>query len=164
MCKIVSSFFLVMAILLCSAMPAVGASSIDLVRLVERAYRDYAWVAIFGVVVESDMKPLASEQVSVLRQYFTSDLVKAISEDQKLAESSGGVGSIDFDILFDSQDPSASDLTIEADGPYVVLACFKQLGRKKCVTFIGSFELGSMKIRDIRYENGLSLRKLLKLS
>ena len=162
--QMIAAGFLMLAGWVCSAMPVAATSSNDFLLRVEKAYKNYSWVAIFGVSMDSKMEPLANEQISVLRQYFTNDLAKAIAEDRRLAESSGGVGNIDFDILFDSQDPSASDLVIEVKNPYEVVACFKQMHQKKCVTFLGSVESGSTKIRDIWYENGCSLRKLLKLS
>jgi hypothetical protein len=146
-----------------NAIPAAAASSNDLLHRVEEAYKNYAWVAVFGVTVDSTMRPLADEKIFVLRQYFTEDLANAIVRERQLDESSGGVGNIDFEILFDSQDPSASDLTIEPIGAYEVVACFKQMSQKKCVTFVGSAESGAIKIRDIKYENGYSIRQLLKL-
>ncbi|MFZ4878879.1 hypothetical protein ACL9RI_27750, partial [Janthinobacterium sp. Mn2066] len=59
---------------------------------------------------------------------------------------------MDFDILFDSQDPNVSELTVQDAPSPGVLACFKVAdGTRKCLSFVGSNVHGAPRIADIVY-------------
>lgn len=149
-------------------MPVAAAPSVDTTRLsklVSDLYARYAWVAIFSITPAPNAVPLAKAKSAELQTIFVPDLAKAIWDDAQCAEKRGEICTLDFDILFDSQDPSASDLTVKSDAHgSEALACFKVAeGASKCLTFVGADIRGSTRVADIVYPGQRSLRQLLGL-
>ncbi|TBR36729.1 MULTISPECIES: hypothetical protein [Dyella] len=143
-----------------------AAKEVALGALAEAAYKQYAWVAVFGTTQPAGSVPLALESQVKLKEIFASDLARALKEDSQCAERSQEVCKIDFDILYDSQDPFAADLAFKLapDGGSVE-ACFKDAsGNQQCLTLVGGCDQGRERIADIIYPGHASLRQTLGLS
>jgi hypothetical protein len=137
----------------------------EIMGLLSGLYQRYAWVAVFSVDSPAGKVPLARASRKELSEVFAADLALAIWNDSQCAEKRGEICVLDFDVLFDSQDPSARDLVIEP-GKQVAEArvCFKDAAdARRCVTFSGASINGAIRITDIRYPGGQSLRQLLRL-
>jgi hypothetical protein len=135
-----------------------------LLPLVEGLYKRYATQAI-----PSSKRPPMQEKTlhraspNILRRIFVSDLAVAIQADAACADTDG-VCSIDFDLMYDSQDPIANDLAINEINFRTVEACFSREGADRiCVSYRGRPEGGEMKIADVIYRDGSSLLQLLHL-
>lgn len=136
-------------------------------NLVTSTYKEYAWMTIFAPIQdESTLRPLSQERLSKLKQIFADDLAVAIFNDARRASKTGEVGVLDFDILFDSQDPDARNLLIRTKTPQIVEVCFvDQTERQRCLEFLGTGDKNDTRIRDIRYDQtGRSIRAILKLN
>lgn len=143
-----------------------GEHDLSLEKLVASVYKEYAWTVLFGVETRLDSAiPLSQEPKAKLKRIFTDDLAIAISTDARCTKKTSEICLLDFDILFDSQDPAASDLSIRSITEHAVEVCFiVQSDSRRCVKFIGVKEAKGERIRDIRYDNtGSSLRDILKL-
>jgi hypothetical protein len=148
--------------------PVTSAHSADAARLsklVSELYARYAWVAMFSITPPPNAAPLSKAKSAELQATFVPDLAKAIWDDAQCAEKRGEICTLDFDILFDSQDPSASDLTVKSDAHgSEAVACFKVVeGASKCLTFVGADVRGATRVADIVYPGQRSLRQLLGL-
>ncbi len=73
--------------------------------VVEKLYQDYAWVVLMD---NSDLVGLADQPEIELSKYFTASLSSLISKDHKCAEETQDVCNLDFDPIYDSQDPSGT--------------------------------------------------------
>jgi len=137
----------------------------DIATLLSGLYQRYAWVAVFSVNSPAGKVPLARATREELSGIFVSDLALAIWNDAQCAEKRGEICVLDFDVLFDSQDPSARDLAIEPSKQSAeARVCFKDVtDMQRCLTFIGAATDGIIKIADIRYTGGRSLRQMLRL-
>lgn len=119
--KIRSAFlmlFLLGALVMSCSVNAVE-SSVDAV--VYRLYKDFGWTAIFdGTVIEEEErlgKPIAWQTFNVLNRYFTPELSKLILKEARCRISKRGeLCNLEFDLMFASQDPAATDLLITAIG------------------------------------------------
>lgn len=152
-----------MALFLCAASRADGRHA-TLASVVDDVYRRYAWVAVFSPKPASQWKLLQDESLATLQEIFTSELADAIYQDGVCVERTQEIFSLDFNILFDSQDPQATDLVIEAEQSGQVKVCFRaQEYQLVCVSYIGETVKGKAKISDIFYSGGRSLRQLLEM-
>jgi len=142
---------------------APNADTAELSNLVSGLYTRYAWVAMFSTTPPPNAVPLALANRAELQATFVPDLANAIWDDAQCAGKRGEICTLDFDILFDSQDPSASELTVHADAQgSEALVCFKVAGgTRKCLTFVGADIHGTAKVADIIYPGQRSLRQLL---
>jgi len=137
----------------------------EITALLSGLYQRYAWVAMFSVSPPAGKVPLARASKNELFEIFAPDLALAIWNDSQCAEKRGEICVLDFDVLFDSQDPSARDLVIEP-GKQAAEAqvCFKDAtDARRCLTFNGVTINGKIRIADIRYPGGQSLRQMLRL-
>lgn len=137
----------------------------SLENLVTYVYKEYAWTIIFAPPKDSSsVLLLHQERLNKLREFFVDDLALAIFNDTQCVNKTREICLLDFDILFDSQDPDARDLLIRSKAPQIVEVCFSdQTGQKKCVELLGTLGKSGVRIRDIRYDYGRSIRTVLKL-
>lgn len=135
-------------------------------NLVSGVYDRYAWVAVFSKTPSSNAVPLALASRAELEKVFAPDLAKAIWSDAQCADKAKEVCALDFDILFDSQDPSARDLTVQADPQSsLVSVCFEiSGGSRKCLSFVGVYVKGAPRVADIIYSDKRTLRQILGLA
>jgi hypothetical protein len=71
-------------------------------RVVERLYQDYAWVVLID---NPSAVRMVDQPESVLEKYFTTPLSNLISKDHKCVEETKDICNLDFDPIYDSQDP-----------------------------------------------------------
>jgi hypothetical protein len=118
----VSAVLIVLAALLSGAPASAGPP--DIIAPVAALYRNFAWEAlssdseVFGGL-------LASQSASSLARFFDARLVQMIREDNACQLRTRAICKLDFDILFDSQDPRVIDLSIAAVSSHVVEVTFK---------------------------------------
>lgn len=98
------------------------------VDLVCKLYKDYAWV---GLGIDSKNSPkifgkgLLAESKEVLSGYFDARLTTLIqAEHHRTTTNPGELGLLEFDMIFASQDPCASDFRIAMKSSNVVLVSF----------------------------------------
>jgi hypothetical protein len=77
--------------------------------IVFKLYRDYAWEAIMAGSFSDE---LLEQPQNVLEQYFDEKLTALILKN-RVCEEKKGMCNLDFNPIWDSQDPSAGDLTVE---------------------------------------------------
>ncbi|WP_139382609.1 CHAP domain-containing protein [Luteibacter sp. 22Crub2.1] len=98
------------------------------VQAVAHLYRDHAWEAMASSSGPTDTSfgpPIAQAPRRVLEQYFEKHLVDLLELDSRCVDKhKGDVCNLDFNILFSSQDPAATDLTVEATGTNHVMVSF----------------------------------------
>jgi hypothetical protein len=144
--------------------PAVAATAQDAVSLVARLYKDFAWQAIvsqpglFGEDLSHQPKP-------VLERYFDAPLASLLANDAACQARVQGICNLDFDLLFDSQDPSVIDLEIKALAAGAVSVEFKNpiSNQKTKISFRVATVSGNWKITDVFYHRsgGISLKTIL---
>lgn len=79
--------------------------------VVQKLYQDYAWVVLID---DTGLVGLVDQPETELSKYFTSSLSSLISKDHKCAEETKDICNLDFDPIYDSQDPDgAHQLRIE---------------------------------------------------
>ena len=72
-------------------------------------YRDFAWEVVFAVPTQPSF---IDQPRAVLDRYLTPELAAAIHADRACAARTHAICRLDFDPLWDSQDPSASGLRL----------------------------------------------------
>ncbi len=83
------------------------------VALVQALYETYAWEA---VLTHSARRPLFDEPAETLRRYFDEPLTRLIRNNHECERRTREVCRLDMAPLWNSSDPGASDLRVEA-GP-----------------------------------------------
>lgn len=130
--------------------------------VVVRLYKDFAWQAIGG----SDLfgSDISHQSKPILEKYFDSPLALLLVQDAACQVKSQGICRLDFDLLFDSQDPRVTDLGVESLAPGKVAVEFKDPVSevKTKLEFAVAMVAGKWKITDIIYrKTGTSLKTAL---
>ncbi len=94
------ALFLTLAIVSCA-----HAAEDARLAVVKRLYQDYAWETEPGV---SKRTPFFSDKSSVLNRYLTQSLSRLVLEDQQCSERTGGICNLDFEPMWNSQDPEGA--------------------------------------------------------
>jgi Protein of unknown function (DUF3828) len=101
---------------------------------------------------------------AVTSRYFDAELLKLYLRDER--EAKGEVGRLEVDPLYYAQDFEITNFTIT--GPETVgretqvTVSFKNLGEPQRLVYILTHTGGGWRISDIRYDDGSSLKKILK--
>lgn len=132
-------------------------------NVVEQLYRDYAWVILFD---SPDMVKLADQPQQELSKYFTPPLADLINKDHECARKTKDICNIDFDPIYDSQDPDgAHQLRIESEGVDMVNVTFLRRWSSPDVAEL-QFKMvrtsTGWRIDDIYYKGHESLRAILQ--
>jgi hypothetical protein len=134
------------------ASAAVAAKPESEASVVARLYKDFAWQAIAS---QSDLfgEDLAHQRKATLERYFSPALAELLVRDAACQVKSQGICNLDFDLLFDSQDPRVTDLDVETVALGKVSVAFKDPVRdeQKRIAFHLSRVAGKWKIVDIIY-------------
>lgn len=133
--------------------------------VVQRLYQDYAWVVSAKTV--RGKRDLIAEPESVLAQYFTDDLVKLIHQDFECARQSSEICNLDFDPIYASQDPKASNLRIlGSDKNQNITVQFRYPSTGQAIQVRYKMEMvdRGWRISDICYKNTKCLRHILRHS
>lgn len=118
-------------------------------------YRQFAWEALSSDT-EAFGNGLASQSAHTLSQYFDPRLAKRIADDGACQRKAQAFCKIDFDILFDSQDPQVVDLSIEAGPSNTVDVRFKDpvTASETRITYTVSRQGSGWRISDAIYVKG----------
>jgi hypothetical protein len=155
--------FAVAAVIFLAA-PAVAAPSGTATELVARLYKDFGWQAfatneVFGEGLEHQGK-------EALMRYFSPELAELLVKDRACQRKEQGICRLDFDILFDSQDPVVTDLDVKMGSAGKVRVSFKNLvnGQTTNIQFVVAHSGGKPKIVDVLYgaKADRSLKRLLQ--
>ncbi len=141
-------------------------------EVVAHLYRDHAWEAMASSSGPNDKgfgAPIAQASRQVLEQYFEKHLVDLLERDARCEDKhEGEVCNLDFNILFSSQDPAATDLTVEAISQDHVMVSFTypSNSEKIRIEYVTVEAPGGWKIKDVIFHNrnDLSLVKILARS
>jgi hypothetical protein len=117
--------------------------------VVARLYRDYAWEAVMH---RPDWPGLLDQPREILEQYFDEKLASRILRDRVRA-GKHGIGRLDFDPIWDSQDPAATDLNVSRSGrPAAVAVQFRCPGGGETVDLLYEMTMTrkGWRIADIR--------------
>jgi hypothetical protein len=135
-------------------------------KVVARLYKDYAWQA-FSIQTELFGQGLGSANKATLEKYFAPDLAKLLVEDTACAVRTRELCNLDFDLLFDSQDPRITDLDVMRVSPGKVRVQFKDPVTDKVtqIDFNLVMASGKWRIADIIYSehSQQSLKKILSM-
>lgn len=133
-------------------------------EVVANLYKQFAWQVLFS----ADQWPtLAAQPQAELEKYFDPALTALfLREQQCLASGKAEICNLEFDPIFASQDPAASNLTIKSAAADKVAVEFVYPSTKKKIRL--NFKLvktaKGWRIADIDYPNmrGMSLKKILQ--
>jgi hypothetical protein len=131
---------------------AVAAKTNPEAAVVAKLYKDFAWQAMAGQpdLFGADISHLDKR---ALEKYFAPRLADLLVKDAACAIKYQGICNLDFDLLFDSQDPRVTDLEITAVAPGKVLVVFTDpVEQKKTQIDFKVERIGGIpKITDIIY-------------
>jgi len=136
-------------------------------KVVARLYKDYAWQAL-STQSELFGEGLRGESKATLEKYFAPDLAKVLVEDTACEIRTRELCNLDFDPLFDSQDPRVTDLDVARLSPGKVRVQFKDpvTDETTRIEFKLIMANGKWRITDIVYSRHPqpSLKKILSHS
>lgn len=146
----------------CNAAPAVRTDGEAAV--VAKLYKDFAWQALAS---QADLfgDDLSHQSKGTLEKYFAPELADLLVKDAACQARYQGICNLDFDLLFDSQDPRVTDLDVETTSPGHVSVVYKDPvdDKKTRIDFDMARVAGIWKIRDVIYRSPdkASLKMLL---
>jgi hypothetical protein len=133
------------------------------VALVAQLYREFAW----EVVVEEPMwrgHAFIEQPRVALARYLDSSLTTLLLADRECERRTQGICNLDFDPIWDSQDPGATGLKVTGTrDPTVVSVRFRQFptGNEVALSFHVVHTQAGWRVHDVRYPNGSSLLGIL---
>ena len=130
--------------------------------VVASIYRDFAFEAIMQDYWKN--ASLIEQPKKILLLYFTNELASLIIKDRQNQIKTRELGRLDFNLIFDSQDPGAMDLQISpVDKSNIVKVQFRYPGNGEqiCLAYKVVSTSQGWRIKDIIYKNSGSLLKLL---
>ena len=143
---------------------ALAAKADNEAAVVAKLYKDFAWQAVAS---QADLfgEDLSHQNKATLEKYFAPALARLLVKDAACQTRSQGICNLDFDLLFDSQDPRVTDLDVKTTAPGRVAVTYKDPVDDKTtridfeVTRVG----GIWKITDIVYRSSdnVSLKQVL---
>ncbi|MTW12926.1 DUF3828 domain-containing protein [Pseudoduganella eburnea] len=142
----------VLSFLLCCASPAYAAPVSAEAQVVAHLYKDFGWQA-FATQSELFGESLEQQRKDVLARFFSAQLVELLVRDAECEAREKGLCRLDFDILFDSQDPVVTDLKIQMLAPGKVLVDFTNPvnGERTAIRFVVTNTSGQWRIVDVLY-------------
>jgi hypothetical protein len=157
--------------LIISAALAIGSSGTVLAAkaggeavVVAKLYKDFAWQAVAS---QADLfgEDLSHQSKSTLKKYFAPALADLLVKDAACQMKSQGICNLDFDLLFDSQDPRVTDLDVSTTSPGKVSVVYKDPVDDKAtrIDFDVARVSGAWKITDVIYNRPeqVSLKRVL---
>ena len=143
---------------------AVAAKADYEAAVVAKLYKDFAWQAVAS---QADLfgDDLSHQRKETLEKYFSPALADLLVKDAACQTRSQGICNLDFDLLFDSQDPRVTDLDVTTTSPGQVSVVYKDpVDQKKTqIDFVVARVGGIWKITDVVYKrpDKVSLRQVL---
>ena len=91
--------------------PVLAAKTDNEAAVVTKLYKDFAWQAVAS---QADLfgDDLSHQRKETLEKYFSPALADLLVKDAACQTRSQGICNLDFDLLFDSQDPRVTDLNV----------------------------------------------------
>jgi hypothetical protein len=89
------------------------------IDLVEQLYAAYAWET--NDVETTKHTPLFSAEAPVMARYLDAPLLKAALRDRACEEKAQGICNLDFEPMWDSQDPGAATVEVVPTGDVTVV-------------------------------------------
>jgi hypothetical protein len=123
--------------------------------VVAKLYKDFAWEAL-GAPDATFGAPLSEQPIAVLNKYFDGTLASLLADDAACVQrSQGDECNLGFNLMFASQDPSASDLEIKPVASDRVAVSFKypSNGKKIRLEYVTVQTRAGWRIKDIVYHN-----------
>jgi hypothetical protein len=156
--------------LIVSAALAIGSSDAVLAAkedneaaVVASLYKDFAWQAIASQQLFGE--DVSHQSKSTLQKYFAPSLADLLVKDAACQTKSQGICNLDFDLLFDSQDPRVTDLDVSTTAPGKVSVVYKDPVDDKTtrIDFDVARVAGLWKITDVVYNRPerVSLKRVL---
>jgi hypothetical protein len=130
--------------------------------VVVRLYRDFAWQAVFAP--RRDAVTFIDQPRAVLERYLEPELATLLLADRACVKKTKEICRLNMDPLFASQDTAAFDLEVdEPDAGNVVRVRYTYPGdgKKIEVRHVVVRTGRGWRIRDIRYWEGTTLRRML---
>jgi hypothetical protein len=132
--------------------PTLAAGADNEAAVVAKLYKDYAWQAVAS---QRDLfgEDLAHQSKAVLETYFAPALAGLLVKDGACQMREQGICNLDFDPLFDSQDPRVTDLEVARASPGTVSVVYKDPvdGKTTRIDFEVARVAGKWKITDVVY-------------
>jgi hypothetical protein len=134
--------------------------------VVAKLYKDFAWQAVAS---QEDLfgDDLSHQNKSTLEKYFAPALADLLVKDAACRKRLQDICNLDFDLLFDSQDPRVTDLDVSTTSPGKVSVVYKDPvdGKATRIDFDVARVAGSWKITDIVYRRPekVSLKRVLSV-
>jgi hypothetical protein len=143
---------------------AIAATTNGEAAVVAKLYKDFAWQALAS---QHDLfgDDVAHQHKATLEHYFAPTLADLLVKDAACQMRSQGICNLDFDLLFDSQDPRVTDLEVSATSPGHVAVVYKDPvdGKATRIDFDVARVAGNWKITDVIYNrpDKVSLKRVL---
>jgi hypothetical protein len=153
---------LVMVAVLVSVCAFAGEKPPAAVELVARLYKEFAW----ETVIEEPLNAgpgFTGQPARVLAKYLDPELVSLLVKDRMCA-AKAGLCKLDFLPLWDAQDVGATELKVLATAdPKIVVVQFKypSANEQRKLRFEMRQTAAGLRIHDIKYQGGTSLRQIL---
>ena len=143
-------------------MPAMAAGVEAKTSVIARLYKEYAWEAIFDTAAapSRNWKTLLDEKPEILVRFFDDALTRLIVEDRNCRQRTHEICRLDYEPIWASQDPAATDLRISpGQEPSMIVVAFGYPGDKRAleVTYRMSLTRRGWRIADVLGPGGLSL-------
>jgi hypothetical protein len=135
-----------------TALPVGAAEREAEAKVVADLYKDYAWQA-FATQPDLFGEGLAGASKAQLEKYFSPEMTRLLVADSACEARTGESCNLDFDLLFDSQDPRVVDLDVQRVAPGSVRVQFKDpvTDKKTVIDFKLAVQQGKWRIADIVY-------------
>jgi hypothetical protein len=143
---------------------ALAAKADSEAAVVAKLYKDFAWQAVAS---QADLfgDDLSHQGKATLEKYFAPVLAELLVKDAMCQTRYQGICNLDFDLLFDSQDPRVTDLDVKTTAPGRVAVVYKDpVDEKKTqIDFEVARVGGIWKITDVVYRrpDKVSLKQVL---
>jgi hypothetical protein len=144
--------------------PALAAKADGEAVVVAKLYKDFAWQAVAS---QADLfgDDLPHQGKATLEKYFAPALADLLVKDAACQTRYQGICNLDFDLLFDSQDPRVTDLDVTTAAPGRVSVVYTDpVDQKKThIDFDVARIGGAWKITDVIYRrpDKASLKQVL---
>ncbi|WP_198117628.1 DUF3828 domain-containing protein [Massilia rhizosphaerae] len=144
--------------------PALATKADSEAVVVAKLYKDFAWQAVAS---QADLfgDDLSHQGKATLEKYFAPALADLLVKDAACQTRYQGICNLDFDLLFDSQDPRVTDLDVTTTSPGVVSVVYTDPvdAKKTQIDFEVARVGGLWKITDVIYRrtDKVSLKQVL---
>ena len=136
----------------------------DPTAIVLQLYRDFAWEAVMSLPEQKRLIGLMGQPRAILERYFDTRLTNLILRDRECVKRTKEICNLNFDPIWASQYPGASDMTITSGEGNTVNVEFRYPGDGHQISLIYQTTKvsGHWRISDIHYTDRSSLVSILE--